>query len=329
MVKSYKLDFIYKNILWITYILFIYSYLYICMFCGGPFYAYDHENYIKFLNSPTPFVFEPFYYIIAVLFNTIFTEEYRFPLIFFFFTFTPLILLLKKIKLNKFSLISLITFASILTKSFYIGFISQRFFFTELLVASIIITSFNKNNYFTLFITGFIHFSAFSIFFSNIYFKNKFNKKLLFSITFIIGFLIFLLKSNLIFSFGGYDYSRYLDSDPINFSFFTIIQSLILSLLIFFFSSKKYKSHLIFLVLCLLFLKIQFLQIEVFSRIFQIVTDVILIYFSFSGKRAPIVVFIFSFGFSFLQIFFVSTSSDTRVVHANAINNVITNIFLK
>jgi hypothetical protein len=299
------------------------------MFYGGPFYAYDHENYINFLNNPTPFLFEPFYYIIAVLFNLIFTEEYRFPLIFLLFTIIPLFLIVTKLKLNNFSLVSLITFASILTKSFYIGFISQRFFFTELLVASIIITSFNKNNYLTLFITGFIHFSAFSIFFSNIFFKTKFNKKLIFSITFVVGFLIFLLKSNLIFSFAGYDYSRYLDSDPVNFSIFTIIQSLILSILIYFFSTKKYKSHLIFLVLCLLFLKIQFLQIEVFSRIFQIVTDVILIYFSFSGKKAPIAVFIFCFGFSFLQIFFVNTSSDTRVVHANAINNAITNIFFK
>lgn len=322
-------QYIYKNIFWFFYILLIYFYLYTCMFYGGPFYAFDHENYIKFLNNPTPFLFEPLYYIIALFFNLIFTEEYRFPLIFFLFTIIPLIILLKKIKFNNYGLVSLITFASILTKSFYIGFISQRFFFTELLVVSIIIRSYKKNNYLSFFITGLIHFSAFSIFFSNLYFSKKFNFRLLLSTIFLLFILFLLSKSNLIFTFGGYDYTRYLDSDSANISIFTIIQSLILILLIYLFSKKQYKPHLILLVFCLLIVKILFLQIEVFSRIFQIVTDVILIYFSFSGKRSPIAVFVFCFGFSLLQIFFVNTSIETRVIHANAINNAVTKIFFK
>ena len=101
MAKFYRLFFILKNLSWLTYILFIYSYLYICMFYGGPFDAFDHENYINFLNNPTPFLFEPFYYLIAIICNLIFTEEFRFPLVFFIFTFFPLLLLITKLKMNK------------------------------------------------------------------------------------------------------------------------------------------------------------------------------------------------------------------------------------
>lgn len=327
MVRNSKFSYMYKNLFWIIYILFIYSYLYICMFYGGPFYAFDHENYIRFLNNPRPFFFEPFYYLIAVLCNIIFTEDYRFPFIFLLFTIFPLLLIIKKTKFNNLGLVGLITFASILTKSFYIGFISQRFFFTELIIASVIITSFNKNNYFSFFISGLIHFSALSIFFSNLYFNLKFNKKLILSLVSLVIILTILFKANLFFSFGGYDYTRYLDSDPVNFSIFTLIQSLILILFIYFFSSKKLKSHLILLILFIFTLKIIFLQLEVFSRIFQIVTDVILIYFSYSGKKSSIVVFIFCFAFSLLQIFFVGRSQETREIHVNAIYNAFKKIF--
>lgn len=326
MVSSSKFNYIYKNLFWIMYILFIYSYLYICMFYGGPFYAFDHENYIRFLNNPKPFFFEPFYYFVAVLCNLIFTEDFRFPFIFLLFTIFPLLLIIKKTKFNNLGLVGLITFASILTKSFYIGFISQRFFFTELIIASVIITSFNKNNYFFLFISGLIHFSAFSIFFSNLYFNLKFTKKLILSLVSLVVILTILFKANLFFSFGGYDYTRYLDSEPVNFSILTLIQSLILILLIYLFSSKKIKSHLILLVLFIFSLKIIFLQLEVFSRIFQIITDVILIYFSFSGKKSFIVVFIFCFAFSLLQIFFVGRSQETREIHTNAIENAVKKI---
>jgi hypothetical protein len=139
--------------------------------------------------------------------------------------------------------------------------------------------------------------------------------------------LTILFKSNLIFSFGGYNYTRYLDTDPVNFSIFTFIQTLILTLLIYFFANKQYKSHLILLTLFIFILKIIFLQLEVFSRIFQIVTDVILIYFSFSGKKSSNVVFIFCFAFSILQIFFVGRSSETREIHTNSIKNAFIKIF--
>jgi hypothetical protein len=134
-----------------------------------------------------------------------------------------------------------------------------------------------------------------------------------------------LLKLRLVFSFFGFDYSRYLDAEinPIN--LFTLLQTVVLAAIIYLWDSQKNKRQLIFLAILLGLLKVLFSELEVFSRIFQIITDVILIFLGFSSLKKPWATYFFCLGFAFLQIFIVSRSDETREIHVGAVINVISN----
>lgn len=113
--------------LWLIYIISIYSYLYLLIWLGGPFIAFDHENYINFLNDPFPFFFEPLYTVSAYFIKWLFLEEDRFPAIFILFTLPPLLIVWRYSGQKKSHPAALLAFACVVTKSFYIGFIAQDF----------------------------------------------------------------------------------------------------------------------------------------------------------------------------------------------------------
>ncbi len=314
-------------IFWLFYISLLYAYLYFCMFYGEPFLAYDHKNYIDFLNSPQPFLFEPIYYLFGLFVNIFVEGDYRFPVIFVIFTAPPFLLMVRAAFKQQEASKKLMIFASILTKSFFIGFISQRIFFAELIVSATIIYFWQKKmQYVGIVSAGLIHFSGLTILPVLFYLRSRFNLKIVIA-SFVVVFLLFLsYKFRLIFSFFGFDYSRYLDAEITPFNVFTLLQSAVLSMLIYFFNPQKNKKQLIFLAIILGLLKVMFTELEVFSRIFQIVTDVILIFLGFSSIKRPWATFGFCLGFALLQIFVVSRSDETREIHLGAIINAISNV---
>lgn len=311
-------------IFWLLYISIIYGYLYVCILYGGPFFAYDHINYIDFLNSPVPFLFEPLYYLVSLLVNLFISEDNRFPLIFIFFTAPPFFVTFLATYNQPNGSKKLMIFAAILTKSFYIGFISQRIFFAELIVTSAIIYFWEKKSQLIgIILAGLIHFSALTILPILIFLRSRFSYKIV-GFSFLILILLYvLLKLRLVFSFFGFDYSRYLDAEfsPIN--LFTLLQTAVLTVIIYLWDSQKNKRQLIFLAILLGVLKVLFSELEVFSRVFQIITDVILIFLGFSAKKTPLATYLFCLGFAFLQIFIVSRSDETREVHVGAVINAI------
>jgi hypothetical protein len=119
-------------------VLIIYGYLYLCMFLGGPFQAFDHENYIAFLDNPQPFFFEPGYTLLAYLLNAYVADNLRFGLIFLLLSLPPLLIVLSS---RRHCPRGVIVFLCVLVKSFYIGFVAQRFFFAELWLAALLVRS--------------------------------------------------------------------------------------------------------------------------------------------------------------------------------------------
>ena len=309
---------------WGVYALLIYAYLYLCIFFGNPFIAFDHENYINFLNDPFPFLFEPGYTLAGYLINGFVEEQARFPVMFAIFTLPPLLIVWFSTARSPSFGRGMMIFACVLTKSFYIGFIAQRFFFAELWVAALTIASMPRlPKYKALLIPGLLHFSVLATLPCLAWLNSAFSwRKLLYS----IGALILIYAYIMVFSgfqLLGYDYSRYLNPESMtgNYSLFTLLESVILLSILKLILPKDYVGNFVVLV-CLIYLtKMIFSGIEVFSRVFQIQVDVIIIMAGLHARNHPYLLYYFCLGFLILQIFFTPTSVEMSTYHSIAVMN--------
>jgi hypothetical protein len=73
--------------------------------------------------------------------------------------------------------------------------------------------------------------------------------------------------------------------------------------------------------------RIMFAEIEVFSRIFQIQIDLIIIYACLKSPKFIWIMFLYCLGFLILQIFFTQTALEVGLIHENAIQNIRANLF--
>lgn len=314
---------------WLIFLISIYSYLYLLICLGRPFIAFDHENYINFLNDPYPFFFEPIYTLSAFLINWILLEEERFPAVFILFTLPPLLIVWRYSRQKNSHPAALLAFTCILTKSFYIGFIAQRFFFAELWVAALLITAVNNPpSLLRKLIPGLIHFSALTLIPVLIWFRLRFSW-----IKFTLAFGIIVCSYGYVkflsgFELFGYSYSRYLDLDySVNgFPFISLIQLFVLAGICMFVAVKKQRMNLAALCVLVFVIKLLFSDIEVFSRIIQMLTDIVIIMAVLNSRKAPVLLFAYCFGFMILQVFFTPTSSEMATHHLLAIINVLQNI---
>jgi hypothetical protein len=308
----------------------IYMYLQVCMLLGSPFFAYDHENYIAFLNAPSLFFFEPIYTFVAYIVNSSFAESIRFQIVFLVFTIPPLILISTGNFQSQERTRLLLAFLVIILKGFYIGFIAQRFFFTELL-STVILTRIlmGKLSTASLIFPGLIHFSALTLFPGVFWLKLKFKYyRFLIALLFIYFLYLFLtLFSN--FSFFNYDYShhKYLETVGKG-SLLSVLQIIGLICLVYLMLDRECAKRAIGLALLALFLKLLLNDIEVFSRIFQIQTNLIIIFAIVNAKRLLALPLFFAFGFFLLQYFATDKSQEVFDIHLMAITNSLDKILM-
>lgn len=308
---------------WIGYILLIYAYLYLCMFFGEPFNAFDHENYIQFLNEPFPFFFEPGYTAVAYIINALVDDSARFPTVFVVFTLPPLLWVWLKTAGSQYAVRGMMIFACILTKSFYIGFIAQRFFFAELLLCSLIIASMPRfPKYSSMLAPGMVHFSALTIVPSIAWLSYGFSWKKLIGALGLLSAAYVYIRVLSGYQLLGYDYSRYLDGEATDgFPLISLIQMMVLGLICFWILPKKEICNFISLVGIIFLIKYFFSDIEVFSRIFQIQTDLVLIFAGMYARSNLKLIYFFCLGFLVLQVLFTSTASEMVIHHSVAVLN--------
>jgi hypothetical protein len=305
-------------------VLIIYGYLYLCMFLGGPFWAFDHENYIAFLDNPLPFFFEPGYTLLAYLLNAYVATDLRFGLIFLLLSLPPLLIVLTN---GKRCPRGVIVFLCVLMKSFFIGFISQRFFFAELWLAALLVRSSSDrvSSWAASVVPGLaLHFSALSVAPSLLWLQSRFSWSKCGLGVLAIAALYFLVRTSEL-RFLVYDYSRYLDSKyregiPV----FTIAQMFMLAGICALALPRSDLGNFLSLIIILLSTKILMGNIEVFSRVFQIQTDLIILMVGLRARRLlPLFLLLcFSIGFLVLQMFLTPTSAEAGIVHWQAISNV-------
>lgn len=324
--KAALVDARLKASFWLLNIIIIYSYLYFCIFYGGPLFAFDHINYINFLNDPYWNFFEPGYTFLSFLIYGIVDEELRFPCMFVLSTLPPLILIiinyLNTKQVN--SYLGLMIFSWILIKSFYIGFVAQRFFFAELWMATLIIIygSSIKIGFRSL-IPGAFQFSALTIIPSLIFLNLKlsFNKYLIAVISLFLGIIYIKFFSD--FKLFGYDYSRYLDpqnnltGNPI----LSILQIFILGGIAYFSLEKKWFINIAFLLLLVLLTKLALGQFEVISRVFQIQIDLVITLIGLNAIKNIYLTYFFCIGFFLIQVFLSTNSHDMWMIHHESFSN--------
>jgi hypothetical protein len=313
-----------------TYLIIIYLYLYAFVFYGYPFLAFDHLNYVIFLNNPSFFYFEPVYTLAAYLVNFFFSAEMRFPVIFLIFTLPPLLIALRSSKDLQNSVIGIYIFACIVTKSFYVGLIAQRFFFAELwLCAAILHYVFNKGKFASILFPGMLQFSALTTLPSIIFINSKLNfTRILVYALGLFSFAIYL-KFFSSFQLMGYDYSRYIEGseERSGFPLLSLIQIGFLLVICTLILPKTEIFKFFILIIFISTFRIMFAEIEVFSRIFQIQIDLIIIYACLKSPKFIWIMFLYCLGFLILQIFFTQTALEVGLIHENAIQNIRANLF--
>jgi len=311
--------------IWLLPVALIFAYLYACMFLGGPFIAFDHENYINFLDAPYPFFFEPGYTAVAYAINVLFPDEARFPAAFTFFTLPPLLLVLREGARERDGR-ALMVFGCVLVKAFYIGYITQRFFFAELWAAALVIQRGpdERRLSWRLLLPGMIHFSALTIVPGLLWLRSRFSvgkTALGCAVLFAFWFYVRVVSG---FQLFGYDYSRYLDQEGAGgFPFFTVIEMVALAAICWLVVPRGKSANYVAFAGLLLLLKIIFGDIEVFSRIFQIEIDLLMVMAGLHARRRRALLFLFGLGFFVLQAAFTSTAAEMIVYHATAVANVL------
>ncbi len=311
---------------WTAYVAIIYMYLFLCMFRGAPFIAFDHENYIAFLDDPNPFFFEPIYTGVAYLVNALCASEWRFPIVFAVFMLPPLLVVWYHSQRSNRGAREMMIFACILTKSFYIGYITQRFFFAELWIAALMIgSSPQMPRLATILGPGMLHFSALTVLPSMEWLRSRYHWRKLFTAFVVITACYLYLRLLSGFQFFNYDYSRYLENDNLvaGFPFLFMLQVVTLGVICQIVLPRSDRQSFIVLLIVIFVLKLLFADIEVFSRIFQIQIDVIIVAAGLRCYRGSMLLFLYCCGFLILQVFFTSTATEMAILHTTAILNVI------
>lgn len=327
--KNILIDVRLKAFFWLLNVLLVYFYLYFCIFYGKPLFAFDHLNYINFLNDPHWNFFEPGYTFFSIIIYRFVDEELRFAYMFALSTLPPLILILINYlnTNNANSHLGFMIFACILIKSFYIGFVAQRFFFAELWLASLIIFfGSNAKIGWSGLVSGMFHFSALTITPSLFFLNSKFSLKKYFLAIIILFLGIVYIKFFSEFKLFFYDYSRYLDpnnnstGNPI----FSILQIFILAGIAIFSLEKKLAIKILCLIFLVLFTKLSLGQFEVISRVFQIQIDLVIIIIGLNAIKNYYLTYVFCIGFFLLQVFLSTNSHEMWIIHNEAFSNALT-----
>jgi hypothetical protein len=218
---------------------------------------------------------------------------------------------------------AVMVFACVLTKAFYIGFITQRFLFAELWVAALIIRQFPDTRVtWRLGLPGMMHFSSLTIIPALMWLRSRFTaRKAFIGIGCLVAFWCYLRLFST-FELFGYNYARYLDGeDAGGFPFFSVLEMAALAFICKLVLPGERVPNYVSLVAMVLLVKVIFGDIEVFSRVFQIEIDVVMIMAGMESRRNRSLVFLFGFGFFMLQLFFTPTADDVIVFHATALLN--------
>jgi hypothetical protein len=315
------------RLFWSAYVALIFGYLYLCMFRGGPFIAFDHENYINFLNEPYPFFFEPGYTAVAFVVNALVDEDGRFPVVFLLFTAPPLAIVWRSAARGSDGGRAMMVFACIVTKAFYIGYITQRFLFAELWVAALLIARgpADARVRWTMLLPGMVHFSSLTAIPALLWLRSTFTVRktvIAFALLSLITFYVRVVSG---FQLLGYDYSRYLDADGEGggFPVLSALEMGVLAMICRFVLPRDKAGNFVALIGLLLMMKVAFGDIEVFSRIFQVEIDVVMVMAGLHARRGLWLLFLFGFGFFVSQVAFTKTSAEMLVYHATAIVNVL------
>jgi general stress protein CsbA len=124
------------------------------------------------------------------------------------------------------------------------------------------------------------------------------------------------------FELFGYDYGRYLEGENTGgFPLFSILEMGALAFICKLVLPRQRVPNYVSLVGMVLLIKIIFGDIEVFSRVFQIEIDVVMVMAGMEARRNRSLIFLFGAGFFMLQLFFTPTADDVVVFHASALLN--------
>jgi hypothetical protein len=126
----------------------------------------------------------------------------------------------------------------------------------------------------------------------------------------------------------GYDYSRYIEGseERSGFPLLSLIQIGILLAVCMLILPQTEKIKFSVLIILIAIFRIMFNEIEVFSRIFQIQVDLIIIYACIKAPKFIWVMFLYCIGFLILQIFFTQTALEVGLIHESAIQNIQANL---
>ena len=311
------------------WVLGIYAYLLLCMLFGGPFTAFDHVNYIAFLNDPKPFSFEPGYTLVAYFANALLEPDDRFPAVFLVWAIPPLIMAWRSSLDAAQGTRRMLAFACVITKGFVVGFITQRFFFAELWLAALLIQSESANfpRNWLAWIPGLaLHFSSLVIVPSRIWMRTRitWSRVLLASLLLFLLYLYVNFFSNL--QFFVFDYSRYIGDEAVGSWISPTLEMGGLAGMCLVTLPRSLRWNAILLCCFVLAIKLTLAKIEVLSRVFQIEADFLLIIICLFGLRLRWLAGFFAAGFGMLQAGFSATSADMAFTHILAISNAISSV---
>jgi hypothetical protein len=126
-------------------------------------------------------------------------------------------------------------------------------------------------------------------------------------------FFAFFVKNYSGYSMFGYDYSRYLgEGGDRGFSFFSFVSVFLILLLTVFCTPSYFWRRVFWAAAFALFFKGFFYDLEVYSRVFQLQIDLLLIYVAINAKNPRFVFFVLCYAVVFFvgQLSIVSTSDN-------------------
>jgi hypothetical protein len=301
------------------------------MWFGYPFESFDHINYISFLDDPYPFFFEPLYTIVAIAVANTIPSENRFFVVFFLFVNTPTLLVAFLSPWHGRSTPQYI-YLWILLKSSYIGFISQRFWFAELWMTYFVLRYFKS---WVRICAGFIltsgvHFGVLGVIPLWYFLSNGFNRLLVISAAMMMVGVVYFVSAG--YTVFGYDYSRYVGmGDDRGFPYFSLFTLLFICWFARVSLRKSIWIRFVVAELVIFALKVQFFDLDVYSRIFQAQVDILLVYIAINGvgRYSFLAMPIFSLMFILGQSLVASTGQDVNfyieAAFANAFENFLHN----
>lgn len=293
---------------------------------GGPHESFDHVNYIEFFADPFAMHFEPLYTAVAFLFAKFVPESARFGASFFLFAVVPTLLLWHVSRPSDWACSPQFAYAMILTKSIFVGYISQRFFFVELWLTLLMAYAWSRpvSFYFGVIVAAGVHFSA--VVAAPVYFVLRRGVR---NFDVIVAAAIIVLVALYVRDVAGYkilsyDYSRYVDvGEDRGFPIFSLATLAVVALLAYVVAERGVTGAVLQISLVLAILKILFLELDVFSRIFQLAVDLMLIAVAARARasRLALLPALVAVAFALSQMFGVARSEEMRGYWIDAAEN--------